>query len=206
MRDGRAVIAVVSRCLGFPGDSAGKESTCNVGDPGSIPGLGRSPAWRREWLPTPVFWPGEFHGLYSPWGHKESDTTVWLSLSLIHCAFFIINHSGNRTGLRQRLWYEKRCARVLNLLQSCLTLCKPVDCSPLGSSVHGILQARILEWVRNPSPVDLPNLRSLMSPALAGRFFTSSATWEAHKRGGECCSSNDRKVYRFSRANCWDWI
>ena len=34
--------------------------------------------WRRERLPTPVFWPGEFHGLYSPWGHKESDTD-WLS-------------------------------------------------------------------------------------------------------------------------------
>ena len=31
---------------------------------------------------TPVFWPGEFHGLYSPWGHKESDTTEQLSLSL----------------------------------------------------------------------------------------------------------------------------
>ena len=31
--------------------------------------------------------------------------------------------------------------------QSCLTLCNPVDCSPPGSSVHGILQARILEWV-----------------------------------------------------------
>ena len=29
----------------------------------------------RAWLPTPVFWPGEFHGLYSPWGCKESDTT-----------------------------------------------------------------------------------------------------------------------------------
>ena len=36
--------------------------------------------WRRERLPTPVFWPGEFHGLYSPWGHKESDTTERLSL------------------------------------------------------------------------------------------------------------------------------
>ena len=32
-------------------------------------------------------------------------------------------------------------------LQSCLALCNPMDCSPLGSSVHGILQARILEWV-----------------------------------------------------------
>ena len=36
------------------------------------------------------------------------------------------------------------CAK---LLQSCLTLCDPMDCSPPGSSVHGILQARILEWV-----------------------------------------------------------
>ena len=38
--------------------------------------------WRREQLPTPVFWPREFHGLYNPWGHKESDTTEQLSLSL----------------------------------------------------------------------------------------------------------------------------
>ena len=36
--------------------------------------------WRRERLSTPVFWPGEFHGLYSPWGHKESDTTEQLSV------------------------------------------------------------------------------------------------------------------------------
>ena len=36
--------------------------------------------WRRERLPTPVFWPGEFHGLYSPWVQKESDTTEWISL------------------------------------------------------------------------------------------------------------------------------
>jgi len=38
--------------------------------------------WRREKLPTPVFWPGEFHGLYSPWHRKRSDTTKRLSLSL----------------------------------------------------------------------------------------------------------------------------
>ena len=61
--------------------SAGKASTCNVGDLGSIPGLGRFP-WRRESLPTLIFWPREFHRLYSPWGRKELDTTEWLSLSL----------------------------------------------------------------------------------------------------------------------------
>ena len=38
--------------------------------------------WRRERLSTPVFWPGEFRGLYNPWGHKESDMTEHLSLSL----------------------------------------------------------------------------------------------------------------------------
>ena len=38
------------------------------------PWVGQIP-WRKESLPTPVFWPGEFHGLHSPWGHKESDRT-----------------------------------------------------------------------------------------------------------------------------------
>ena len=60
--------------LVFPCGLAGKESACNAGDLGSIPGLGR------ESLSTPVFWPGEFHGLYSPRGLKESDMTEQLSL------------------------------------------------------------------------------------------------------------------------------
>ena len=58
--------------MGFPGDSVGKESACSVGDLGSIPGLGRSPG---EGSGYPVFWPGEFRGLCSPWGPKELDTT-----------------------------------------------------------------------------------------------------------------------------------
>ena len=58
--------------MGFPGGSDHKESACNAEDPGSIPGLGPS---RGEERNTPVFWPGEFHGPYSPWGHKELDTT-----------------------------------------------------------------------------------------------------------------------------------
>ena len=63
----------------FLGDSDGKESTCNAKDLGLTPWVGKIP-WRREWLPTLVFWPGEFHGQgslagYSPWGHKESDMT-----------------------------------------------------------------------------------------------------------------------------------
>ena len=50
------------------------------GKTGFDPQVGKIP-WRREQLPTPVFWPGEFHGLYSPWGHKQSDTTEQLSLT-----------------------------------------------------------------------------------------------------------------------------
>ena len=74
------------------------------------------------------------------------------------------------------------CAKSL---QSCLTLCNPMDRSPPDSSVHGILQARILEWGAMPFSGDLPNPgmepRSLMSPSLAGGFFITAATWEALK-------------------------
>ena len=63
---------------------------------------------------------------------------------------------------------------------SCPTLCYPMDSSLPGSSVHGVLQARILEWVAVPPPGDLPNPgmepRSLRSPALVGGFFTTSTT------------------------------
>ena len=71
----------------LPCGSAGKESACKAGDlgfsPEFNPWVGKIP-WRREWLATPVFLPGEFHGErrlvgYSPWGHKELDTTKWLT-------------------------------------------------------------------------------------------------------------------------------
>ena len=72
------------------------------------------------------------------------------------------------------------CAKSLH---SCPTLCNPMGCSLPGSSVHGILQARILEWVAMPSSrgSSQPRIepKSIISPALAGRFFTSSTTWEA---------------------------
>ena len=62
----------------------------------------------------------------------------------------------------------------------CPTLCDPVDNNLPGSTVHGILQAKILEPVAISSPGDLPNpgieLVSLESPALAGGFFATGAT------------------------------
>ena len=63
--------------------------------------------------------------------------------------------------------------------------CEPMDSSPPGSSVHGILQAKVLEWIAIlKSPGDLPDPgfepESLVSPALAGGFFTTVLLyWEA---------------------------
>ena len=74
-------------------------------------------------------------------------------------------------------------------LQMCPTLCNCLNCSPPGSSVHGIVQSRILEWVAMPSsrgsswPRDWTYLScpSLMPPALAGTFFTTSTTWKQNR-------------------------
>jgi len=59
----------------------------------------------------------------------------------------------------------------------------PIDYSPPASSVHLIIQAWILKWLPCPPPGDLPDpgneLASLISSALGGGFFTTSATWEA---------------------------
>ena len=61
------------------------------------------------------------------------------------------------------------------LFQSCPTLCDPMDCSPPGSSLHSISQARILEWLLFPSPGDLLNPgMEPTSPALEGKFFTTT--------------------------------
>ena len=72
--------------MGPPKWFSGKESACNSGDAGSIPGWGRFPG-EGKWQPTPVLLPGKFHGWkslvgYSPWGRKELDMTEQLSLTL----------------------------------------------------------------------------------------------------------------------------
>ena len=70
------------------------------------------------------------------------------------------------------------CAK---LVQLCLTLCNPRDCSPPGSSVCGILQTRIMEWVAMSFSRGSFQLRDWprisKSPAQTGGFFTTSATW-----------------------------
>ena len=74
---------------------------------------------------------------------------------------------------------------VCSVAQSCLTFCNPMDCSPPGSSVHEIFQARILEWAAMPSsrgssyPRDLTPFSCVSY--FEGSFFTTGTTW------GEYC-------------------
>ena len=69
-----------------------------------------------------------------------------------------------------------------SVLQLCPILCDPVDCSPAGSFVHGIIQARILEWIATSFSRDLPNPGtepvSLESPAFASGFFITAPPWK----------------------------
>ena len=68
-------------------------------------------------------------------------------------------------------------------LQPCLTLCDPLDCSPPASSVCGIFQARVLEWVAMLSSRGSSQPRDgtqvSYASCIADWFFTTSATWEA---------------------------
>ena len=83
----------------------------------------------------------------------------------------------------RRIWRLSNvsCMCAKSLL-SCLILCEPMDCSPPGSSVHGILQARTREWVAYlfSRASSQPSIKStsVMSLALSDTFFTISTTWE----------------------------
>ena len=96
-------------------------------------------SWRRKWILTSVFLPGEPHGQrspvgYSPWGCKKLEQTCPPTLPI-----------PNPTGLQTVLYFIS-----CSVAQLSLTLCDSMDHSPPGSSVHGVLQARILEWVAYP--------------------------------------------------------
>ena len=147
--------------IDFPGALDGKESACNAGDPGSIPGLGRYPG-DGNGNPLQCILPGEFHGQrslvgYSSWHHKELDTTEWLTLTYLCTIIYI---------------YMK-----MKVAQSCPTFCDPMDCNLPGFSARLIIQAWILEWVAIPFSRGsfLPKDRTRIS-CISGRFFTIWAT------------------------------
>ena len=82
-----------------------------------------------------------------------------------NCLLFKFEFQVKISNLIGVLLFCSLCCAVLS--QPCLTLCGPINYIPPSCSLHGILQARILEWVAMP----------FLSPE--GRFFTTSATWEA---------------------------
>ena len=113
--------------------------------------------WRREWLPTPVFLPGESRGQrslvgYSPWCHKELDTAEWLTLSLFIASHAVrdtcnpykkkcfTKHSSPATVVVNSFWNEGQLLTNLHIssvqLFSCVWLCDPMDCSTPGFPVH----------------------------------------------------------------------
>ena len=78
---------VYDKEIGFPCGSAGKESIhLQCRRPGFDPWAGKIP-WRRERLPTPVFWPGEFHEMYTPWG-RDWATFTFICMSILKCSYW----------------------------------------------------------------------------------------------------------------------
>ena len=137
------------------------EQRLQRGRPGFDPWVGKI-SWRRERLPTPVFWPGEFHGLYSPWSHKGLDTTEWLSLSLFplfrveqhfigcprifysscHSLTIIIYPWKWKQTYKQKTWC--RCIPVA-CCGSCASLVSKIKLLPLQDAI-------IPTAIREPSP------------------------------------------------------
>ena len=100
--------------MSFPGGSDVKESACDAGYLGLIPGLGRSCGEGKGYL-NPVFWPGEFHGLYSPWSCKESETTERLSLTHSLCTMLppAVGRAGNRKVSKRKLQLGRKLSLAI---------------------------------------------------------------------------------------------
>ena len=130
------------------------------------PWVGMIP-WRREWLPTPLFLPGEIHGQrslvgYRQWNHKESDMTEWLTLSL---SLFTFLHS--------LLW--RSCVCVLSHVWLFVTPWTVTHQAPLSMELP---RQEYWNGLSFPPPGDLPDTgvkyTSPASPTLAGRSLPLS--------------------------------
>ena len=102
--------------------------------------------WRRETLPTPVFWPRQFLGVYSPWGRQESDKIGWL------------NNNSNEVSpfVKQRnQQYLQDCA--CSGAHSCPTLCRPVACSSQDPLSVEFFRQEYWNGLPFPPPGNLPH-------------------------------------------------
>ena len=159
---------------GFSGSSVVKNPLANGGNEGLIPCLGRSPGDRNGYLLQYSCLENPMDG--GAWwatAHRATNSQTWLSNStttIIYTLVCVCLHAGSVVN---HAW-----------------LCYTVDYSPPGSSVHGIFQARILEWVaisfsrRSSQPRDWTWVSWIV-----GRCFTIWATREvlSEKSGYQCC-------------------
>ena len=135
------------KILGFSGGSCGKEPSCNAGDPGSTPGLGKSQG-EGNGNSLQCTCPGEFHGQrslmgYSPWGHKESDVTERITLTLLGGSDG--KESACNAGDLGLVSELKRCPEEGNgypLQYACLE--NPIDRGAWWVTVHGVTKS----WTR----------------------------------------------------------
>ena len=101
--------------------------------------------WKRKWQPTPVFLPGKSHGrrslVVTVYGVTKSRTQL-SNFTYICCNIQIREHYFQKHEISN---VSKGILMIV--AQSCPTFCTLMNCSPPGSYVHGILQARRLEWV-----------------------------------------------------------
>ena len=135
-------------CLGYPGGNSGKEPVCQWGRHKRCrlsPWVGKIP-WRRAWQPTPVFLPGKSHERrklvgYSPWGHKEVDTTEAAEHACNNCIHALL--------------LCVKCTTALWLKSNVLFLFS-------GRVVSDSLQPRELQHTRPPCPSQRDNARTLI--------------------------------------------
>ena len=174
-----------SLCI-FPESSVGKESTCNAGDPGSIPGSGRS--LEKDRLPTSIFlgFPGGSAGKESTCNAGDPGSIPGLGRSPGEGKGYPLQYSGlensmdcivdevtkSRTQLSDfhfLLPFRSMYCCCCSVAKSCLTLCHPMD-----YTVNGIIQVRILEWAAFPFSRGSSQPRDQTQAShIAGGFFTS---------------------------------
>ena len=183
----------------LPGSSAGQESACKAGDPGLIPGLGRSPgegigySLQYSWASLVAQMVKNLPEMQETWVQSlgwedpleesmatQSSMLAW-RIPMDRGAWWATVHGCTELHTTKRSTGRREDKALVT--QLCLTLCDPMDCSSPGFSVHRILQIRILEWVPilfsrgSSQPRDQTHVSFN-----ADRFFTIWASREAWRK------------------------
>ena len=164
--------------------------------------------WRRKWQPTPVFLPGESHGQrtlagYSPWGHRESDTTERLTLSLhFQCVLALPHLTSFFSDLFGRL-----CASMKEILPAILV-------NNRCGSHQAIIFQRCQQWAlgglgmetwcppSNQTLQPLPDV-PLGKPQMRNHRTLAPESWEVHMEA-MISASPDVSIFSYRDSPTWD--